>query len=70
MQKAIGSTPDGAIGPKTMAALKAANQSELVAKFSDEKEAFYRALPTFATFGKGWLRRVAEAKTHAETMLG
>ena len=69
MQKAIGSTPDGAIGPKTMAALKAANQGELVAKFSAEKEAFYRSLPTFATFGKGWLRRVAEAKTHAETML-
>ena len=69
MQKAIGATPDGAIGPKTMAALKAANQSELVAKFSAEKEAFYRSLPTFATFGKGWLRRVAEAKTHAETML-
>ncbi len=69
MQKAIGATPDGAIGPKTVAALKAANQSELVAKFSAEKEAFYRSLPTFATFGKGWLRRVAEAKTHAETML-
>ena len=69
MQKAIGTTPDGAIGPKTMAALKAANQSELVAKFSAEKEAFYRSLPTFTTFGKGWLRRVAEAKTHAETML-
>jgi len=69
MQKAIGSTPDGAIGPKTMAALKAANQNELVAKFSAEKEAFYRSLPTFATFGKGWLRRVAEAKTHAETMI-
>ena len=69
MQKAIGTTPDGAIGPKTMQSLKDANQSELVAKFSAEKEAFYRSLPTFATFGKGWLRRVAEAKTHAETML-
>lgn len=69
MQKAIGAAPDGAIGPKTMAALKAAHQSELVAKFSAEKEAFYRSLPTFATFGKGWLRRVAEAKTHAETMI-
>ena len=69
MQKAIGTTPDGAIGPKTMQSLKDANQSELVAKFSAEKEAFYRSLPTFATFGKGWLRRVAEAKTHAESML-
>ena len=69
MQKAIGTTPDGAIGPKTMSALKSADQGDLVAKFSAEKEAFYRSLPTFGTFGKGWLRRVAEAKTHAETML-
>ena len=69
MQKAVGTTPDGAIGPKTMSALKSADQGALVAKFSAEKEAFYRSLPTFGTFGKGWLRRVAEAKTHAETML-
>jgi len=69
MQKAVGANPDGAIGPKTMQALKEANQTELVAKFSAEKEAFYRSLPTFGTFGKGWLRRVAETKTHAETML-
>ena len=69
MQKAIGTTPDGDIGPKTIQALKNADNSELVAKFSAEKEAFYRSLPTFGTFGKGWLRRVAEAKTHAESML-
>jgi lysozyme family protein len=69
MQKAIGATPDGAIGPKTMQALKDAHKNELVAKFSAEKEAFYRSLPTFGTFGKGWLRRVAEVKTHAESML-
>lgn len=69
MQKAIGVTPDGAIGPKTMAALKAVNPNELIKKFSAEKEAFYRALPTFSTFGKGWLRRVAESESHAGTML-
>jgi len=69
MQKAIGTNPDGVIGPKTMAALKAADQKDLIAKFSIEKELFYKALPTFATFGKGWMRRVAEAQSHAVTML-
>jgi len=69
MQKAIGTTPDGAIGPKTMQALKDADATDLIAKFSVEKELFYKALPTFATFGKGWLRRVDEAKSHAVTML-
>lgn len=69
MQRAIGTTPDGAIGPKTMQALRDADPDALIAKFSDEKEAFYRSLPTFATFGKGWLRRVAEVKSHAVTLL-
>jgi len=69
MQKAIGTNPDGAIGPKTMQALKDADQADLIAKFSMEKELFYKALPTFATFGKGWMRRVAEAQSHAVTML-
>ena len=69
MQKAIGTNPDGVVGPKTMQALKDADPTELIAKFSVEKELFYKALPTFATFGKGWLRRVDEAKSHAVTML-
>ena len=68
LQKTIGATPDGAIGPKTMQALKDTDKYELVERFSTEKEAFYRSLPTFAVFGKGWLRRVAESKTYAETM--
>lgn len=69
MQKAIGTRPDGVIGPRTMAALKAADPTELITKFSMEKELFYKALPTFATFGRGWLRRVDEAKSHAVTLL-
>lgn len=69
MQRAIGATPDGVIGPRTMAAVKAADPDDLIDKFSAEKEAFYRSLPTFATFGRGWLRRVAEVKLHAVTLL-
>jgi lysozyme family protein len=69
LQKAIGTKPDGVIGPKTLTALKAADANDLIAKFSMEKELFYKALPTFATFGKGWLRRVDEAKSHAVTLL-
>ncbi len=69
MQKALGTKPDGVIGPKTLQALKASDPTDLVAKFSMEKELFYKSLPTFATFGKGWLRRVDETKSHAVTML-
>ena len=70
IQRALGVTADGAIGPMTMAAIKATNGKEFLQKFSDAKTAFYKSLPTFPTFGKGWLRRVAEVQSKAETMLG
>jgi lysozyme family protein len=69
LQKATGLTTDGILGPKTLGVLKDSSREEMVARFSEEKEAFYRSLNTFSTFGKGWLRRVAETKTHAESML-
>jgi len=68
LQESVGVTPDGGIGPITLAAVKAANQDELIEEFSRRKEAFYRSLPTFDTFGKGWLNRVASTKAFAETM--
>lgn len=69
LQSAIGTTPDGKIGPKTMAALKQMDAAEIVARFTQERESFYKSLPTFATFGKGWLRRTEEAKESALTMV-
>ena len=70
LQTAVGTTPDGAIGPKTLAAVRAQDPAALIDKFSDAKEAFYRSLPTFETFGKGWLNRVAAVKIKANSMLG
>lgn len=68
LQESVGVTADGVIGPITLAAVNAANQNELIEEFSRRKEAFYRSLPTFDTFGKGWLNRVANTKAFAEQM--
>ena len=70
LQTAVGVPADGGIGPITLAAVKAQDPAELVQKFSDAKEAFYRSLNTFETFGKGWLNRVAAVKIKANTLLG
>ena len=70
LQTAVGVTPDGGIGPITLAAVKAQDPAELIQKFSDAKESFYRSLNTFPTFGKGWLNRVAAVKVKATAMLG
>jgi lysozyme family protein len=69
LQTAVGVTPDGGFGPMTMAAVQAIDPVELIEKFSQAKEDFYRSLGTFATFGKGWLNRVADVKVKANSML-
>jgi lysozyme family protein len=70
LQTAVGVTPDGGIGPMTLAAVNKFESDELIEKFSQAKEDFYRSLNTFETFGKGWLNRVAAVKIKANTMLG
>lgn len=69
LQTALGVTADGAIGPGTLAAIEAADGEELLKKFSEAKESFYRSLPTFDTYGKGWLKRIADVQTVAVTMV-
>ena len=39
--------------------------AEAVRQFQKSRETYYRQLPTFATFGRGWLRRVREVETAA-----
>jgi len=69
LQSAVGVTPDGGFGPMTLAAVQAVDPVVLIEKFSHAKEDFYRSLSTFATFGKGWLNRVADVKAKASAML-
>ena len=69
LQAALGVTADGAIGRATIAAATAADPVELLEAFSLGKETFYQSLPTFATFGKGWLNRVAHVQDAAEGMM-
>lgn len=69
LQTAVNVTPDGGFGPMTMAAVQAVNPVELIERFSQAKEDFYRSLTTFLTFGKGWLNRVADVKQHATSMV-
>ena len=69
LQAALGVTADGSIGRATIAAATAADPVELLEAFSLGKEAFYQSLPTFQTFGKGWLNRVAHVQAAAEGMI-
>jgi hypothetical protein len=70
LQTAVGVASDGWFGPATMAAVEALDPHELIERFSKAKEDFYRSLPTFEVFGKGWMNRVADVKQHATSMVG
>jgi lysozyme family protein len=69
LQTALGVTADGSIGRATIAAAVAADPVELFEAFSLGKEVFYQSLPTFATFGKGWINRIAHVQDAAEQMM-
>jgi lysozyme family protein len=69
LQTALGLNADGGLGPITMAAVQAADPIDLIDKFSQAKEDFYRSLSTFDVYGKGWLNRVAAVKVKAGSML-
>jgi hypothetical protein len=69
LQTCLGVPADGGFGPMTMAAVQAVDPVELIERFSQAKEDFYRSLTTFSTFGKGWLNRVADVKQHATSMV-
>ena len=68
LQRAVGSFEEGAIGPKTLEAVKASNRVDIIESMANEREAFYRSLSTFDTFGKGWLRRNQETMEQALQM--
>lgn len=69
MQSSLGITVDGVIGRLTMKAIKDSDSNKLIEIFSDAKTEYYKSLKTFETFGKGWLRRVAEVKANASEMI-
>ena len=68
LQTAAGVTADGSIGPPTEAAVKASSPINLIGAVATNREAFYRSLPTFSRFGKGWLARVERTKIAALAM--
>jgi len=65
LQRAAGVPEDGKLGPVTLAAVNNWGAATLAKRFQEQRRAFYRSLPTFPTFGKGWLRRVDEVEKAA-----
>jgi lysozyme family protein len=41
---------------------------ELIEKFCDLREAHYKSLSSFVTFGKGWMRRLDSVEAESKTL--
>ena len=59
LQEAVGTTADGVIGPKTLAAVRQQVPDALNAKYNGVRLKFMTDLPSWNSFGKGWARRIA-----------
>ena len=71
LQSCVGVDADGGFGPRTLAAVKVAEQDSqrLIELYCAKRLEFLQTLKTFETFGKGWSRRVAEVKDKALAMV-
>lgn len=72
LQMMVAATPDGKIGPNSLTRtenyIKAHSAKHAVERYQDMREAYYKKLKTFPTFGRGWLRRVEKVRRTAEGM--
>lgn len=59
VQRAVGATQDGDIGPATVAAIRATDPNDIAFRFLGFRLQFMTDLGTWERFGKGWARRIA-----------
>jgi len=69
LQTAAGVTPDGVIGPVTVAAATRQGKT-LISDLCASRLRFLQSLPHWPTFGRGWSRRVADVRATALRMAG
>ena len=55
LQHSVGAVEDGVMGPDTLARVTKSLPNKLIADFCAQREMFYKGLPTFGDFGKGWM---------------
>jgi lysozyme family protein len=58
LQRYLGVTADGIVGPNTLEALSGANVKEVIDNLHASRLAFLKGLGTWPVFGKGWTNRL------------
>jgi len=73
LQRMIGASADGAIGPNTLSKVREFVSAEgldaAIMDYQAARQKYYESLSTFETFGRGWTRRVDETSKEAQAMM-
>lgn len=70
LQRIVGTTTDGAMGPITMRAVMNMEPEKIIDLMHGERQRFYERLSTFDAFGRGWTRRNKETREAALQLAG
>tara|TARA_R100001129_G_C5300159_1_gene242327 strand:- start:71 stop:598 length:528 start_codon:yes stop_codon:yes gene_type:complete len=70
LQKIVGVTDDGVIGPITIKETYKCDRNTVILNLTRAREDFYRRLTTFDTFGKGWLNRNSKTRDLSLNLTG
>jgi len=68
LQKVLGVTIDGHIGPATLAAVGCHDPRDLIEQLQDERRRFVRQIRHYPYFKNGWERRITEIEERAHVM--
>jgi len=69
VQRAVGATADGAIGPNTLSRIMEKDPKYIIDYVYSVRQGFYESLDTYKTFGRGWTRRNKETLEQALHMI-
>ena len=73
LQTMIGTVADGGIGPNTLKCVDEYVDKhgliDTIINFQEARQSYYEKLSTFATFGRGWTRRVNETTDLAKSLV-
>ena len=73
LQEAVGATPDGVIGPKTLQAINSKDPGEVIQAICDIRTRFYNAIvardASQKVFLRGWMNRINEVTSYSLSSL-
>lgn len=69
LQRAVGASPDGIIGPKTLDAIGRDHPLDILVKMEALRRQRLRSLALWSVYGRGWTNRVNKAMVRARKLI-